>query len=446
MIISKLIAAGTIMSLALLSTATAQSGKDRIERIVTPGGIEIWHVRDNTLPMLSLEFAFKGGTAQDPVEKAGLAYIAAALLDEGAGNLDSRAFQEQLEERAISLSFTTDRDALRGSLKTLTENRDKAFELLKLALTAPRFDASEVERIKAQTLAMLRRRSTNPSNISGERWFARAFPNHPYGQPQQGTVESVAKITIDDLRAHHANVVARSTLKLASVGAIDGKELAVLVDQAFGALPKQGKLKTIVEVSPQALGEREIVDLDVPQTVITIGGAGLKRNDPDFIPAFVVNHILGGGTFSSRLYREVREKRGLAYSVYSYLAPLAHAGIFMSGVSTRNDRAAETLSIILDEIKVLADKGPSEDELTKAKSYLIGSFPLRFDTSGKVAGQLLEIQMENLGIDYIDRRNALVEAVSIADVRRVANRFLKDAGLLVTLVGRPKPVPVGGKG
>ncbi len=434
---------GIFMSLALLSTASAQTGNNRIERIVTPGGIELWHVRDNTLPMISLEFSFNGGTAQDPLGKPGIAYISAALLDEGAGSLDARMFQEQLEERAISLSFSTDRDALRGSLKTLTENRDKAFEMLRLALTVPRFDAAEVDRVKAATLAVLRRRSTNPSNIAGERWFARAFPNHPYGQPQQGTVESIPLITIDDLRAHHVNVAARSGLKIASVGAIDGKELAALIDKTFLPLPAKAKLKTIPEVAPQALGEREIVDLDVPQTVITLGGIGIKRNDPDFIPAFVLNHILGGGTFSSRLYREVREKRGLAYSVYSYLAPLAHSGIFMGGVSTRNDRAAETLSIIVEEIRRLAAEGPSDDELAKAKSYLIGSYPLRFDTSGKVAGQLLEIQMENLGIDYIDRRNGLVEAVTIADVRRAAGRFLKDAGLLVTLVGRPKPVPAG---
>lgn len=434
------------MSLAVLTTATAQSGKDQIERIVTPGGIEIWHVRDNTLPMVSLEFSFRGGTAQDPAEKPGVAYIATALLDEGAGPLDARAFQEQLEERAIALSFSTDRDSLRGSLKTLNENRDKAFELLQLAITSPRFDAPEVERVKSQTVAMLRRRSTNPSNIAGERWFAKAFPNHPYGQPQQGTVDSVPKITAADLRTHFTNVIARTHLKIASVGAISGSELAALVDKAFGKIPAQAKLTTIPDVEPQGLGERDVFDLDVPQTVITIGGIGLKRSDPDFIPAFVLNHILGGGTFSSRLYREVREKRGLAYSVYSYLSIYSHTGLFMSGVSTRNDRAAESLSIILEEIRRLAAEGPSDEELANAKSYLIGSFPLRFDTSGKVAGQLLEIQMENLGIDYVDRRNGLVQAVTIADVRRAAGRFLKDARLLVTLVGRPKPSPVPDKG
>lgn len=434
------------MSLAVLSTATAQSGKDKIERIVTPGGIEIWHVRDNTLPMVSLEFSFRGGTAQDPADKPGIAYIATALLDEGAGDLDARAFQEQLEERAISLSFSSDRDALRGSLKTLNENRDKAFELLQLAITAPRFDAAEVERVKAQTVAMLRRRSTNPSNIAGEKWFEKAFPNHPYGQPQQGTVDSVPKINANDLRAHFDSVVARSHLKIASVGAISGADLAVLVDRSFGRIPAQAKLKAIPDMPPQGLGQRDIIDLDVPQTVITIGGIGPKRSDPEFIPSFVLNHILGGGTFSSRLYREVREKRGLAYSVYSYLAPLAHTGLFMSGVSTRNDRAVESLSIILEEIRRIAVEGPSEDELAKAKSYLVGSFPLRFDTSGKVAGQLLEIQMENLGIDYIDRRNSLIEAVTLADVRRAAARFLKDARLLVTLVGKPQPAPVPDKG
>jgi zinc protease len=230
-------------------------------------------------------------------------------------------------------------------------------------------------------------------------------------------------------------------LKIATIGAVEASEVATLVEKAFGSLPARAKLVPVPEIAPQGAGEQEIVQLDVPQTVITFGGVGLKRADPDFIPAFVLNHILGGGGFSSRLYREVREKRGLAYSVYSYLAPLDRAGLFMGGVSTRNDRAAESLSLILEQIRKIAESGPTAEELAKAKSYLIGSYPLRFDTSGKIAGQLLEIQVENLGIDYIDRRNGLVEAVTREDVRRAANRFLADARLLVTLVGRPNPLP-----
>lgn len=429
------------MTLALFSAAPSAAWAAKIERIITPGGIEVWHVRDNTLPMLSMEFGFVGGAAQDPEDKAGIVNLMASLLDEGAGDLDARAFQERLEERAIAVSFSAQRDALRGSLKTLTEHRDQAIDLLRLALTQPRFDAEAVERVRAATLATIRRRTTNPNDIAGDRWFARAFPNHPYGRPLRGTLESVARITVDDLRALHGKIVARSNLKIATIGAIDASEIAALVDRAFGDLPSQASLTPVPEAVPQGTGEPDIVDMDLPQTVITFGGIGLKRSDPDFIPAYVLNHILGGGSFSSRLYREVREKRGLAYSVYSYLAPLDRAGLFMGGVSTRNDRAAESLSIILAEIRRIAEAGPTEEELAKAKSYLIGSFPLRFDTSSKIAEQLLQIQLDDLGIDYIDRRNGLVEAVTADDVRRAAKRFLANAKLLVTLVGRPDPAP-----
>ena len=368
--------------------------------------------------------------------------MVASLLDEGAGDLDARAFQERLDERAISISFSAQRDSLRGSLKTLFEHREQAFDLLRLALNSPRFEAEAIERVRAGVLAGLRRRTTNPSDIAGDRWFARAFPNHPYGQPTRGTLDSVAKIGVGDLRDFHRNTIARSNLKIATIGSIDAREIAELVERAFAPLPQRPQLVPVPEIAPQGAGEQEVVQLDVPQTVIAFGGTGFKRADPDFIPAFVLNHILGGGSFSSRLYREVREKRGLAYSVYSYLAPYDRTGLFMGGVSTRNDRAAESLNIIREQIKKIADSGPTAEELAKAKSYLIGSFPLRFDTSGKIAGQLLEIQLENLGIDYIDRRNGLIQAVTAEDVQRAAKRFLTDARLLVTLVGRPDPLPI----
>ena len=438
---NRLIVACALMTLALMSATSNFAGAAKIERIVTPGGIEIWHVRDNTLPMVSVEFAFRGGAAQDPADKPGVANMVASLLDEGAGDLDARAYQQRLEERAINISFSAHRDSLRGSLKVLAEHRDQAFDLLRLALITPRFDAEAVERVRAGVLAGLRRRATNPSDIAGDRWFARAFPNHPYGRPERGTLESLPRIGVDDLRAFHRNTLARANLKIATIGAIEAGEIATLIDKAFASLPPRPELVSVPEVAPQGGGEQEVVQLDVPQTVITFGGVGLKRADPDFIPAFVLNHVLGGGSFSSRLYREVREKRGLAYSVYSFLAPLDRAGLFMGGVSTRNDRAAESLNLILDQIRKIAESGPTGEELAKAKSYLIGSYPLRFDTSGKIAGQLLEIQLENLGIDYIDRRNGLVEAVTGEDIQRAAKRFLSDARLFVTLVGRPDPLP-----
>jgi zinc protease len=435
------------MTLALVTAAPDAIRAAKIDRIVTPAGIEVWHVHDETLPIISVEFAFAGGAAQDPPDKPGVANLVAGMLDEGAGEYDGRAFQERLAERAIGLSFSATRDKLRGSFKTLSEHRAEAFELLRLAVTVPRFDAVELERIRAGVLAGLRRRTTNAGEIAGERWFARAFPGHPYGRPVQGTLESVPRVTVSDLQAFHRRMIARSNLKVATVGAIAANDLAVLVDRVFGDLPAKDDLVVVPDILPQGLGEREVIELDVPQTVITFGGVGLKRADPDFISAYVLNHILGGGGFSSRLYREVREKRGLAYSVYSYLAPLEHTGLFLGGVSTRNDRAAESLSLIVEEIRRLASEGPTAEELAKTKSFLIGSYPLRFDTSSKIAGQLLDIQLENLGIDYIDRRNSLIEAVSSEDVRRAAARFLADARLLVTLVGRPnlaQPVSGGG--
>jgi len=435
------------MTLALVSALPSFAHAAKIERIVTAAGIEIWHVRDQTLPMISVEFAFTGGASQDPADKPGVANLVAALLDEGAGELDARAFRERLEERAIVLAFAANRDTLRGSLKSLVEHREQAFDLLRLALSAPRFDGSEIERMKAAVLAGLRHRLTSPGDLASDRWFARAFPGHPYGRPFHGSLDSVPRITADDLRSFHRRMIARSNLKIATVGAIEAKELAALIDRVFGALPAQANLAAVPDVAPQGMGEREVVELDLPQTVISFGGPGLKRADPDFIPAYVLNHILGGGSFSSRLYKEVREKRGLAYSVYSHLAPLKHTGLFLGGVSTRNDRVVESLALIVEEIRRVASEGTTPQELTDAKGYLIGSYALRFDTSGKVAGQLLEIQLENLGIDYIDRRNALIEAVNTDDLRRAAARFLADSRLLVTMVGRPNlapPPPRGG--
>lgn len=432
---------GFLMALALFSAsgaADAQIGK--IERIVTPAGIEFWFVKDDTLPILSMYFAFEGGASQDPADRAGLAYFAAAMLDEGAGDLDARTFQERLERRAISLSYSADRDAFRGSLRVLTEHRAEAFELLRLSLNAPRFDQEAIDRIRASILAANRRSQNNPDEVASLRWFASAFPNHPYGRPVKGDEASVSAVERNMLFAYVKKNLARSNLKIAIVGSIDRDEIARLIDGAFSKLPAKADLAPVAEVKPQSLGRRDVVDLNIPQTAIIFGSSGIKRKDPDFIPAFVLNHILGGGSFSSRLYREVREKRGLAYSVYSHLATLDYAGLFLGGTSTRNDRAAEALQIIEEEIARIAKEGPTAEELAQAKSYLTGSYLLHFDTSAKVAQQLLEIQLENLGIDYIERRNKLVNAVTEEDVRRAAKRLLADSKLLVIMVGRPAPL------
>jgi zinc protease len=410
-----------------------------IERVVSPGGIEAWLVREPAVPLIAVDFAFSGGAVQDPAGKAGTADLVAALLSDGVGDIDSKTFHANLERKAIELGFDAERESIRGSLRTLAENRDEAFDDLRLALTAPRFDQADVELNRAQILSMLRRDTTSPSGIANRRWWETAFAGHPYGRPVNGTLESVPTITIDDLKSYTHQVLARENLKIAVVGDIDAETVKTMLDHVFGGLPAKPQLTPIEAVSPQGLGRRIVVNLDVPQAVVEFGGAGIARKDPDFMAAYVVNHILGGGDLSSRLYQEVREKRGLVYSVYDSLLWLDQSALFLGSTATRDDRTGETLDLIQKEVHRLAEEGPTADELAKAKAYLNSSFVLNLDTSSKVAGLLVQLQVDDLGIDYIARRSAMIEGVTLDDAKRVAKRLL-DGGLLVTVVGKPEGV------
>ena len=431
---------------AALVALCVPASATKIERVVSPSGIEFWFVRDATVPLVSIEFAFRGGAVQDPDDKMGLAEMTVSTLDEGAGDLDGTAFHARMERNAIELQIRASREHVRGTLRTLKENQDEAFNLLRLALNEPRFESSAVERIRSQTVSSLQRQSTNPNSISSRAWWASAFPNHPYGRPVSGTLESVARVTPDDMRDYARRVLARDNLKIGVVGDIDGTTAGRLIDQTFGKLPAKAQLKPIPDVKMQGLGGRTVVDLNVPQAVVNFGGPGIARNDPDFMAAYIVNHILGGGSFSSRLYREVREVRGLAYGVNTSLTWFERAAALVGGTATRADATGETIDVIDAEFRRMAADGPTEEELTKAKTYLKGSFALNLDTSTKIASQLVQMQVDNLGIDYIDRRPALIDAVTLDDARRVAKRLLSQ-GLLVTVVGRPKGVtsrPPGG--
>jgi zinc protease len=429
---SIVIALAAAVSLAFAGPAPAAS---RIEAIVSPGGIKAWLVREPAVPMVALDFAFTGGANADPADKSGVASMVSSLLDEGAGNLDAQAFQERMEEKAIEIAFNAARDQFRGSLRTLSLNLDEAVDLMRLALTVPRFDAEPVERIRSQLLANLSRATTNPTDIANKRWWGTAFPDHPYGQSTRGTPESVDAVTVDDLKAYARNVFARDTLTVGIVGDIDAQAAGKLIDRVFGELPAKATLKPVPDTAIAGLGERIVVALDVPQTVINFGGPGIARRDPDFIAAYVINHIYGAGSFTSRLYTEVREKRGLAYSVRTSLYWMDHANVLTGSTATRSDKAAETLALLDAEKKRLADEGPTQDELDKAKAFLKGSYALSFDTSGKIAGQLVQIQLDKLGIDYPERRSAMIDAVTLADAKRVAKRLL-DTKSLTVVVGR----------
>jgi zinc protease len=405
-----------------------------IQRVVSAGGIEAWLVQDATVPIIAMEYAFAGGSTQDPADKPGVANLVAGLLDEGAGELDAKAFRERLERRAIELNFNDSREYLRGSLRTLKEHREEAFELLRLALTQPRFDAEPLERGRAQVLSTLRRQSTSPNEIASRRFFETAFGAHPYAWPPTGTMDSVQKISAEDLRAYARRILARETVKISVVGDIDPATLGTMLDRVFGSLPARPDLRPIAPVDLQVPPARVNATLDVPQTVVLFGAPGIKRSDPDFMTAFVLNHVLAGG-MTSRLYREVREKRGLVYSISETLVWFREAAFVMGSTATRADRANDTIDTTEKEIRRIATEGPTQVELDEAKSYLKGSQMLSLDTSSKIAGALLQYQIDDLGIDYIDRRNSLIDAVTLDDARRVAKR-LWDQRFLTVVVGR----------
>jgi zinc protease len=431
-----------VVSLAAAIAATsimfaASAGATTIERVVSPGGIEAWLVHERAVPLIAVEFAFAGGAVQDPPGKAGTAALTASLLDAGAGDLDSTAFTDRLERKAIQMNFSAQRDTIHGTLRTLTENRDDAFELLRLAVTVPRFDAKDVEISRAQILSLLRRETTSPTDIASQRWWETAFEGHPYGRPVNGTSETVSSISIADLKSYAHRVLARQNLKIAVVGDIDAETLKVLLDRTFGALPEKPELYSIANVAPRGLGRRIEVSLDVPQTVVDFGGPGIARQDPDFMAAYLINHILGGGSTDSRLYQEVREKRGLAYSVSDSLVWLDHAAVMLGGTATRADRAGETVDLIEKEIRHFAEDGPTAGELVGAKRYLNSAFVLNLDSSTKIAALLVQLELDGFGTDYFSHRTAMIEAVTLDDARRVAKRLL-DKGLLVTVVGKPQ--------
>jgi zinc protease len=409
-----------------------------VQIVRSPGGIEAWLVEERTLPLIAMDFAFDGGASRDPADAAGSAYLVSGLLDEGAGDLDAEAFQGRMADHAIHIGFDGRRDDFHGYLQTLSTHRETAFELLALALNKPRFDADAVQRVKAQVIAGLQRQAKNPETMCRNALYATAFPGHPYGRPEKGDIDSVSRLDTAALRAVVPALLDRAGLKIVVVGDIGPDELGGRLDALFGGLP-QGEIRPRPSRSLpiHGLGQTHVIDLDVPQTVLRFVGPGLMWDDPDYIPANVLNHILGGSAFTSRLFMEVREKRGLAYGVSSSLVPLREAAMVVGGTATRNDRAAVAMQVIREEMMKLAAEGPSEHEVEEAKRYIVGSYPLRFDTSPKIASELLNLALRGDTPAFLAERNKRFAAVTLADVKRVATRLFGHPDLLVQAVGKP---------
>ncbi|MCV6586223.1 MAG: insulinase family protein [Marinibacterium sp.] len=425
-----------VLSLGLI-LATPVVAAVEIEEVETQGGLTAWLVEDHTLPFAVIDIRFRGGTSLDDPDARGAVHLMTGLLEEGAGDRDSQAFARELESLAASLSFDASDDAVSISARFLTENRDQVMALLRDVLHAPRYDQDALDRVRGQVLSSLRSDATDPDAIAGETLGAMIYGDHPYGSGGEGTIDSVSALTRDDMLAAHDAVFARDRLYVGAVGDITAEDLGVILDDLLGDLPDTGA-PIPDPVDPVFQGGEIVVPFDTPQSVALFAQPGIDRDDPDFFAAYVMNHMLGGGGFESRLMDEVRKKRGLTYGIYSYLVPKDLASVYFGSVASANDRIAETVSVVRDEWAQAATDGFTEDEVAAAKTYLTGAYPLRFDGNARIASIMVGMQMDDLPIDYIATRNDQVNAVTVEDVNRVARELLDPEQLQFVVVGQPQ--------
>lgn len=422
---------------AVLLLAAPVRAEIAIQEVTSPGGIRAWLVEDHNIPFTALEVQFKGGSSLEAPDKRGVVNLMTATLEEGAGEMDSKAFAEAREALAAGITFDSGADSVGVSAKFLTENRDQVVDLMREALVNPRFDQDAVDRVREQVLSNLRANEKDPGTLASERFNALAFGDHPYATTGDGTIETVSRLTRDDVVAAHKAALARDRVFVAASGDITAEELGKLLDRLLGDLPATGAPQpgTAPWLLPPGV---TVVDFPSPQSTVFFGEVGIPRDDPDFFPAFILNEVIGGGRFTARLMTEVREKRGLTYGIGTYLVNMEHADMLLGQFSASNDKVAEAIKVVQAEWGRLVSEGVTPEELEATKTYLTGSYPLRFDGNGPIASVLVGMQMDAMPIDYVTTRNAKIEAVTMEDIKRVAARLFKPEALHFVVVGQPE--------
>ncbi len=424
---------------ALIVFAVPVHAEMKIQEVTSPGGITAWLVEDHGIPFTALEIQFRGGTSLDAPGKRGATNLMTALIEEGADDRDSRAFAEARDDLAAQFTFDSGTDSVSVSARFLTENRDQGVALLRSALVNPRFDQVAVDRVREQVLSGLRADEKDPETIAPQILDRLAFGDHPYASSGNGTIDSVTVLTRDDIVAAHAGALARDRIYVAATGDITAAELGAVLDKLLGDLPETG-VPLPADADWLLKPGVTVQDFPTPQSVVFFGHQGITRDDPDFFAAFILNEVLGGGRFSARLMTEVREKRGLTYGIGTYLVAMDQAELVLGQFSASNDKVAQAIEVTRAEWAKIATEGITEEELATTKTFLTGSYPLRFDGNGPIANILVGMQMEGLPIDYAVTRNAKVEAVTMADVKRVAARLFQPDQLHFVVVGQPTGV------
>lgn len=428
--------AALLVAMALPALTNPARAEIAIQTVTSPGGITAWLVEAPGIPFTALEIRFEGGTSLDAPGKRGAVNLMTALIEEGTGELDSQGFAAARDALAAEFSFSSDLDGVGVSARFLSENRDEALALLRGAMVAPRFDQDAVDRVRDQVLAGLRADEKDPETIASQVMKARSFGDHPYATSGDGTIESVTALIRDDIVAAHKGALARDRIYVAATGDISAAELGAMLDALLGDLPAVGAPQP-GRAELAAKGGLVVQDFPGPQSVIQFLQGGLPFEDPDYFAAVTLNEILGGGRFSARLMTEVREKRGLTYGISTGLANYDHVEMLVGQLSSANDKAAEAVAVIRAEWVKIAAEGVTEAELANAKTFMTGSYPLRFDGNSRIASILVGMQMMGLPTDYPKTRNERVEAVTMEDLKRVAARLFRPDDLFFVVVGQP---------
>ncbi len=405
-------------------------------RFTTPNGITVLLLEQHFLPIVEVHALIKAGSAQDPPEKAGLANMVASLLDEGTINRSSKQLAEQIDFVGGSLEVRADEDFTTASARTLKKDIDMGMTLLADILQRPAFPKPEFERVRSQILGEIASDNDDPGHVAMKAFNQIVFQNHPYRWPVNGTEETLSKITLADVHSFYAKEYLPNQVILTIVGDVTAEQAMALVQANFGSWKKGAvPLRSIKKPTPIDKKAVQLIEKDLTQSTIVIGHPGISRTNPDFYAVTVMNHILGAGGFSSRLMDSIRDKQGLAYGITSHYDARSMPGSFWISLQTRTETTNQAITSVLAEMKAIREGPVSEQELADAKAFLMGSFPLRLDSTAKLTQTLAQVEFFGLGFDYFSQYPKWIERVTKEDVLRAAKLYLDPQHYALVVVG-----------
>jgi len=438
--IRKTLTAGLAMLTAgFLAFSSAVQAGVKIQQWQTASGSEVYFVENHDLPIVDISVNFAAGSARDTVEKSGVAGITRYLMTLGAAGMTDEKIANKMADIGAILGGDFDADRAGFKLRTLSSEREKtqALDVFSKVLQQPDFPEAVLEREKARIISSLQESATQPESISSKEFMTALYGSHPYSLDDSGEVDTVAKIRRDDLQSFYKQYYGAKGAVVAIIGDLTREQAAAIADNVTSGLPKATSVNPIPAVSlPMQPVEKRIAH-PASQSHILLGYPGIKRGDPDLFPLYVGNYILGGGGFVSRLTEEVREKRGLVYSVYSYFMPMAESGPFQIGLQTKKDQAEDALKLVKETLANFIRNGITEKELKAAKANIIGGFPMRIDSNGKILDYLAMIGFYKLPLNYLDEYNRNVEKVTVAQIKDAFSRRLKPENFVTIIVGDP---------